>query len=146
LANPYLAPLAVLANCEGQAPTANLAKVAAVLDSQPPELAAFLSPISQILASKIFDKNTIQTYFARMILREFPLAQELIGEGRVEGRVEGQLRSVLQVLEARFGELPDAMLAPLRSTTDTKVLDAILLIALTATSPAEVLAALPRSS
>jgi predicted transposase YdaD len=151
LANPYLAPLAVLAKCASPNPEENLAKVATVIEAQPPELAAFLSPIAQILASKIFDKNIIRTYFSRMQIRDFPLAQELIREGIDKGRIEGVdtgiklglAQSVLNVLEARFGALPESLLAPIRACDDSEVLSRVLVVAATTSSAAEVLAALP---
>jgi hypothetical protein len=42
-------------------------------------------------------------------------ADRLIAQGRVEGRVEGQANSLLRLLEARFGALPDDVRGRVRS-------------------------------
>ncbi|MGL5925119.1 DUF4351 domain-containing protein [Chroococcidiopsis sp.] len=100
LANPALLPLAVLA--QSNSPNALLEQVASQLDMiEEREQRSNIAACTGILASLRFDNDTIRQFLREDVMREAPMYQEIIQEGR---REEALLHT-LRLLTRRIGTL-----------------------------------------
>ncbi|MDV2997604.1 MAG: hypothetical protein N4J56_007309 [Chroococcidiopsis sp. SAG 2025] len=100
LANPALLPLAVLA--QSNSPNALLEQVASQLDMiEEREQRSNISACTGILASLRFDNGTIRQFLREDVMREAPMYQEIIQEGRREEA----LLYTLRLLNRRIGTL-----------------------------------------
>lgn len=112
LANSALLPLATLA--QTGSPQALLEQVAAQVDMiEETEEKRNISACAAVLASLRFDKVLIRQLFREDIMRESPIYQDILQEGREkglqqglqEGKQEGELTLVLRLLTRRVGSV-----------------------------------------
>lgn len=100
LANPALLPLAVLA--QSNSPNALLEQVASGLGMiEEREQRSNISACTGLLASLRFDNDTIRQFLREDVMREAPMYQEIIQEGRREEA----LLYTLRLLNRRIGTI-----------------------------------------
>jgi len=105
LNNPALLPLAVLA--QTNSPENILEQVAAQVDRiEESEERKNIAACVELLASIKFDRQLIQQYLTEELMRESPLYQEILQEGREQGFRQGKLETLTRQLTRRLGTIP----------------------------------------
>jgi hypothetical protein len=78
-----------------------------------------LLAVTQVLSRLRFDANQFLSYLGgRQVMIESPLIAELKEEFKAEGRAEGSQETMLTVLKARFGEIPEEIASRLHGLQD----------------------------
>lgn len=92
----------------------------------------------------LYDRDAARRVIFRNLLQRqgYASLDDVRAEGRAEGEAQGLRRAVLAVLAGRGFVVEDDLRTALASTEDPEVLESVLRQATTATTPAEILAAL----
>ena len=116
LANVALLPLAVLARSE--APEVLLSQVAERIDMiEESEQQRNISACAQVLASLRYEQRLIQQFLREELMREAPLYQEILQEGRQQ---EAQT-IVLRLLTRRFGVVEPRLTARIQQLSSSQI-------------------------
>lgn len=108
-----------------------------------PDVRADLLAAASVFAGLRSDAELVQALVRRDEMKESVIYQEIFQEGKTEGKAEGQADAIVHVLERRFGDVPPALRARIFATHDADSLAALLDLALTTASLADVERRLP---
>ena len=119
--DPGLMPWVSLTKFDGP-PEPVLKRCRRIIDERArAEERANLLAVSQVLAKLRFDDDLLLKVFGgKQAMIESPLIKELTDEAEAKGRAEGRQEDILDILEGRFGAVPEDLAEAVRALDDEK--------------------------